>query len=708
MFTQVRSQLRQIAVWLQHPLHFASLLSALVPLAFIVAYVLNYAMPFPMNDDPIHLQIPMALEVKTGDFTPSDLFTQFNSHRHFFTFATTIALTVVNGWDLRYEFALMLVLSVMTVVMLTGLFARHYPQLVAWMLPVFAAFMLSTQLGIHWLSTFYTSWHFYLFFALIGIWALEHMRPGWRPLLIALLMCWASQFSIANGAASWSVVGIYILLNPSYRKWQYALAMFGVFGVTLLMYIGAGISAEYDTMLNPSLLDLLRYLLSFYGSPLSLRNESVSQGAALLGIALTLVNVLYLWRTPELPKIRAWLALIVFMGSVGIITSISRYQFGLEFSLQERFSHPSSALWASVIALSVVSLARLAQQPPTRANRLFVQGLVLGLVSIGALWVGTVTLRYPTYWLTRQLSDQDNMRECFARIPLRDLSTCYDYDGAPITRYSASPHDALAAFNMGGYQNLPRYNLLADTYTTGDAVLVDTDDVWYGIHLRDWLLNGVPPANVWQHTPVPDEQSAYYMAALPHPPQFTDAVPNAARVWQLTRTFGESWQPLVFEGYAQGQNVDLAHDVQSTLWARVPDDGAFNVRYGELFTLTHWRISQSLTVPPCATVSLETFWTGDAPTTTDYSVTFTLADANGLGVSRADGATLMPMRYWQPQRAYYDMRALSVPCDLPAGAYNLLLGVYESESTQALAATTADGGALGGIVYLTTLTVTGG
>jgi hypothetical protein len=60
---------------------------------------------------------------------------------------------------------------------------------------------------------------------------------------------------------------------------------------------------------------------------------------------------------------------------------------------------------------------------------------------------------------------------------------------------------------------------------------------------------------------------------------------------------------------------------------------------------------------------------------------------------------------WQPGWQYTDRRALGVPCDVPPGEYNLLLGVYDVQQVANLPVTLFDGTPVGDLLYLTTLVV---
>lgn len=102
-------------------------------------------------------------------------------------------------------------------------------------------------------------------------------------------------------------------------------------------------------------------------------------------------------------------------------------------------------------------------------------------------------------------------------------------------------------------------------------------------------------------------------------------------------------------------------------------------RFGDAFNLLDWRLNEDHVVPPCATISLDTWWSLAQESSGLYSSTLVLVGADGLGVSNADnvpgGAYLTSI--WQPDQRYFDERELLVPCDLAEGEYALVLGMYQ-------------------------------
>ncbi len=143
-----------------------------------------------------------------------------------------------------------------------------------------------------------------------------------------------------------------------------------------------------------------------------------------------------------------------------------------------------------------------------------------------------------------------------------------------------------------------------------------------------------------------------------------------------------------------------------TRYLRIPSDLSDLFRFGDTFQLAAWRYRGDVRVQPCQTVRLESWWRLLQPAERNYTLTLVLADGQGQGIVRNDSsAGGIDTLLWRQDQLYVDLRALTLPCDLPTGEYPLLLGLYATAEgqVQSLPATTTEGAPLGNLVYLTTL-----
>jgi hypothetical protein len=101
-------------------------------------------------------------------------------------------------------------------------------------------------------------------------------------------------------------------------------------------------------------------------------------------------------------------------------------------------------------------------------------------------------------------------------------------------------------------------------------------------------------------------------------------------------------------------------------------------------------------VTPGARLNLQLWWRVRIPTDVDYTVFVHLLDSAGNIVAQVDGAPVdgrYPTSAWEVGETIVDARSLELPADLPAGEYQLILGLYNpvDGSRLPLAASEAQG-----------------
>jgi hypothetical protein len=177
--------------------------------------------------------------------------------------------------------------------------------------------------------------------------------------------------------------------------------------------------------------------------------------------------------------------------------------------------------------------------------------------------------------------------------------------------------------------------------------------------------------------------------------EIIERVGDADTVWTIRRRRDETIVPTLHEtllerGYVFntiGTSTEL-YDTEFTLTRYE--------RLGEVEELAQFdtiidllRVSVSDATPTaCDAVTVTSFWRGSGPTDIPYSVTIGLQRSGGEVITRADGQlTLIPSNTWEPDQIYLDERDLSLPCDLPAGTYDVVMGVYDWRNGERFTAT---------------------
>ncbi len=147
---------------------------------------------------------------------------------------------------------------------------------------------------------------------------------------------------------------------------------------------------------------------------------------------------------------------------------------------------------------------------------------------------------------------------------------------------------------------------------------------------------------------------------------------------------GEDLIEWIEDGYTLHQTIDFPGEGYYTAlevleYRRHPEDAKAAARFGDDISLTSWRLNDSVEALPGQTISVDTWWTTDAPLDALYSSTLVIADSNGQGIHSADDAAggIHLSTIWQPGQLYFDERHLTIPDDIEAGEYLLLLGLYD-------------------------------
>ncbi len=152
------------------------------------------------------------------------------------------------------------------------------------------------------------------------------------------------------------------------------------------------------------------------------------------------------------------------------------------------------------------------------------------------------------------------------------------------------------------------------------------------------------------------------------------------------------------------QQFTAAHIADARTTPQPPTDATPVLRFGGQFDLLDVLVGRT-SLPACDWLYVRTWWQTTTPPRIDYSASFTLADANGVGAARAEGPlNESQAKFWQLGEPRMDFRHFQVPCE--PGRYTLLATIYDPATGHNLPVTTPDGAPVGEYAYLTTITVT--
>jgi hypothetical protein len=260
-------------------------------------------------------------------------------------------------------------------------------------------------------------------------------------------------------------------------------------------------------------------------------------------------------------------------------------------------------------------------------------------------------------------------------------------------------------------------------YQAGEAIVIEAAEAWQHVPIIYYfeketslgLDNGsfthfVSPNNI-NYLAMP-EPPLNWIDSTTETGAFLDSTPE--RVWWIQVADGADEAKLsedrLNELYIAQRGFtftepdwDWPHTV--TEYRRIPDTLSPMVYFGDELSLRHWQL-ETVSLHPCESLNLESWWLAESVPSNNYSMTMVLADANGNGIINVDGSPANILTgLWEANRYYLDERSINIPCDFATGDYPLLLSIYDPVSSERLSTRDKDGNPIAGLVYLTTIQI---
>lgn len=693
--------MRAVWRWGTQPTHFLMLMLSIVPIAVTVAFMWAYRANIPRGDELSALGD--ALAAADGTLTWATLTAPQDGHIIFFTRLTTALLTWWTGWNLYVGVALNLVLALIGWALMLALVAQTRPALLAWMMPPSALLVFAVNQDFMWLVSFSNTWFYVHVFMLAALLSVVIGRGGWVALGVGALFATMATFALGNGMLTWVIVALYLLISGEARLVR--LGAWGIVGAAVIaVYMAnAGISSGGEgsaaVTLNAHTLSVaLQFTLGYLGSPFvtdSLRTAQVITGAGVLVGVAALVYVMAArdFGGDKRRFVGVWIALAGFPVGSALLAGLNRpdlYPLGIAASLRMQYKTGAALLW---IALLVVIIAATLHQSGGRGwwRRAWALSHIAALVAL--LFVAVIANYRAVggeewHWL-QQIKQHRN--ECYARfLYVQDLEQV-NADGDCLVWGGVFVNE-LAPRRLTMFAEWEPQTVL-DGYRSG-PVIIDAAGGWEALHVADWMLADVPAAKRYAlDVALPDAPPAAWV--MPLDVDEADALlESAGAVWAIRRDG-------VADRLTALQRPDVARASTRitnaaglpfivTRYALAPSDDVPSAQVGEHITVPLVaRVSGD--VAACESVEVATFWRADAPSEVPLSMTLLLVGADGTPIAQTDAAlTLTPSNAWAVGQTYLDARALALPCDLAAGEYQLMAGVYDWRDGVRLSATLDD------------------
>jgi len=199
---------------------------ALVPLAFLIWVVAQYAVDVPFRDQ--WELVPLLEKTYHGELTFHDLWAQHNEHRLIFPQIIMLLLARLTRWNIHYELAV-------NIIMALGIFAVFIHQVkitgrklgiagLPWAIPAISLIVFSISQYENWLW----GWQLQMFLNLLavagGIVLLANDTFRWWKFAAAALLGIVATYSFANGALFWPIGLMLLFIKTRARERKVATA----------------------------------------------------------------------------------------------------------------------------------------------------------------------------------------------------------------------------------------------------------------------------------------------------------------------------------------------------------------------------------------------------------------------------------------------------------------------------------------------------
>ena len=725
----LKSTAKSCIQWIGESLNLVLLVGILIPVYFVILFIRTYALSVPFSDQ-WEVNGKIAVRVSRGEFPLDDVLTPINGHIPLPTHLVTVISAYLFDWSPRTETFLSPVLAAANLILIVLLFRKYHPGLIRVLIIPFAAITFSLYQMDVWIYSENNAWLFASFFILMSLSAVYHFPPGVKPLIAAAAFMFCATFSLGSGLAMWFFVPV-ILWIRGYRR-AYAFILWAVIAVlALFLFFSARDEAATTELSSTGLSDLpqmIRFFFSIIGSLLSLHifEPDFSFPIGLVGTALVLMNLWFLWRrTRNLDRLFPILALPGYaLGTAALIT-LSRFHSSIEASLATRYTAATGMFWMGVIASMVMVIDEIRRDDrrvsPLYRNLLRVN-LMVGVLMIPLfLQANFVILQLMQTEYSRTLAYSHNAPliadHCVLNYPLLRDDSClrsFPFEGGTGAYYV----NRLAAYRLTVFDEQERGFILPGT--SDSPVIIETPTIWINLYIQDTLLNQMPDSQVLHIAPdaknefdVPLPRDVYSSVAIDSN-EIEDFAGDSAQVWSIRAE--ESMEndavlreTLISRGYVP-VNVPIADArfagarLVITRFQRPPEDLHEHYHFGENISLQAWSLDGNPRA--CDLMTVQSWWTSNAIPDFNYSATFVVVSESEDVIVRVDGElAAIPMTSWDLEALYLDERRLELPCDVPPGKYDLLLGIYDYETFEDLPVFLSDDSGVGNRAYLTTITI---
>ena len=332
---------------------------AIVPAALIVRLISEYGVNVPFGDE--WSLVPLFAKWNDHQLTFADLFRQHNEHRILFPKLIYIAFAQLTHWNLRAEMLFSVFLCAITSACIYGLLRQTVGgssrrRLAIWVICNLLIF--SPSQAENWMWGFQLAM-FIPTVCLVAILLILHVpKINAIRLAGAIALAFIAAFSFGSGLLIWPVVGLYLFLRGTDKRWIWA--WIAAFILTAGLYF-----VRYESLAPPGgvpagPVDYVIYFLWFNGNALGqlpIHYRLIVTGfigAGAIVIYFGTVAAFLRARGPALRTAVPWMALATYALGSALLTTYSRVHESTQQALDSRYSTVSVNLYLGLLALLVI------------------------------------------------------------------------------------------------------------------------------------------------------------------------------------------------------------------------------------------------------------------------------------------------------------------------------------------------------------------
>jgi len=720
------------------------ILALIVSSTFIILaglYIWSYTSQWPLWEAAV-TELPIAVKVKEGTLSFSDLFAQVNGHRWVFSNLIVVASTYFADWNPVAEAFSTLILLTLNFTLLINVFHILKPTL-TWIAAIpFAALTFALRQDAELLVGLHTMTMFPVTFLLIALLALvSESREWWRPLIAGVSILCGAVSHLSGLALILLVIAVTWLLG--YRRIQDYVFVVGFAVLSIAVMIQAG---SQVTEVKP--LIIIRNGLRTLGSPLIhsttstfrdglpnyLGDVQLSFWIGLIGMLLFVLNALYLYRKPEVQRSAIIWATFAGLGvGAAAMIAIGRtdsrlaaiFDLGEAYTLQFWYASLVTPFWIGLVALLIIAVDQLRHQ--AESKWCFVStgiNVVVG-IAFTVLYARANILSYQTTAADHGhgliLVRQNEAEDCLLNFPLTRDSSCFPERWSRHNRLYllANGIDMMAEYGLGLFSRQSAINMLPDS--SPRFVVIEGNYVYTRL-VEKWLLDGINPDFVIRLVPqhsipaIGDETVLITDESPENLAKFQAALGDQPEFWDIFEQGTKAIGPWFMDRSCDHPSLEVFDSPVETLvvmrYRCLEEVHPSNILFGNAIHLQGWELSSPVDLPACQAVNVNSAWLVDETLPQDarnYSLTVVLVNSDGMGVAHTDAPPAgIRMNRTLPSWTYIDRRALTIPCDLAAGDYSLMIGIYHYPPFKLLPMTISGGEPSPTLYYLTTLHVHSG